>query len=183
MQNAILWCSLCFRTVWFSKIALKTETLSWLLQSLYILHVHILCVHTPCMSMCVCVRLYAPSAWMLLLFTATDVPCQGAATWVSDLSHCGMALFDDKRVLKTLSSLWGDNWCSNTASNLSWAVAGAVMGWCVFFTLILSFSLLAVFPQPFLHLNGLTLCPLLSSTKWIHAIAFKVKRKKRVSCP
>lgn len=68
---------------------------------------------------------------MLLHSAATDAPCQGAASWVSNLSHCGVVLFDDKRVLKTLSSLWGDQLlerCSNTALNLYRAVAGAVTG-------------------------------------------------------
>lgn len=115
------------RTACFSKLALKKKILTLTIT------IHTSCSRSVWVKLYMCVWLHASSAWMLLHSTATDVSCQRAATWVSDLSLCGVALFDDKRVLKTLSSLWGDQLlyrCSNTASNLSQTVAEAVKGWC-----------------------------------------------------
>lgn len=51
-----------------------------------------------------------------------------------------------------------------------------------FLTLIWSFSLPALSPPPtlFFHLSGLTLCPLLSPTKWIHAFIHCIQSQKRL---
>ena len=110
---------------------------------LSILRARIPCVRITCVSVCVCAWRHAPSASTPLYSVATDSACQGAATRVSDLSHRGVALFDDKRVLKTLGSVWGDRllWrCSGAASNSSRSAAEAVRAATVsFLILILSF--------------------------------------------
>lgn len=123
------------------------------------------------LCLCVCETLHAQSAWLLLQSAATDASCHGAATWVSKLSHCGVTLFDDKRVLDTLSRFWGDQLlqrCSNT-------VVEAVTSWHFFFWL--SFYLFLCL-LPFFHLNGLT--PLFRSLKWIDALVHCFQSLKRL---
>lgn len=75
-----------------------------------------------------CVGVHDPPAWMLLHPTTADVPRQRAVTRVSNLSRCGAALFDDKRVMKTHVIL-GDQLLSrggSTASTECWAVTGLI---------------------------------------------------------
>ena len=133
----------------------------------------------------VCKRRYAPSFLILLHSTATNVPCQGAATWVSDLSHCGVALFDDKRVPETLHSS-GVIKCCRGAAKLPQICLGLwprLSQADVFFfspdSHLIFFSACSP-PRPtfFFHLSGLTLCPLLSPTKWIHAFIHCIQKQK-----
>lgn len=138
-----------------------------------------------CVALCVCdvmLHLFECYFTPLPLMLSVREQQHGSLTCHIVAWHCLMM-----RVLKTLSSLWGDQllWrCSNTASNMSRAVAEAVTYGCFFFSLsnshFIFFSLLALFsPPPVFHLNGLTLCPLLSSTKWIHAFIHCIQSQKR----